>query len=685
MQKRSNKKVLNAIFAGILCSIMLPALMPLSAEAIEYTSLATITKGVQYPIDAAVSTAGKIYAVDGRDKKIHVYNENYQLSAKISSVAHPTAVAVSGETVFVGDARTRSVKILTSSGTVAGELKKDGVTAKFRLPSNIAVDDGGSVYVVDRFKNTIEVFDANGTYSYTISGLSMPQDAVAVGSELFIIDQPLQNTGTTGGTSDTSVLRMSRIQIFDLVTQTFIVDATRAFPANGSDTTLGQFINLQAIAADSQNNLYFNDSFLNILYKYDINGQFLGTIDEPVKTPQGATVSPDGRLVVSSSDHGMLKVFGVDYVAGTDTWLNDAPVADAGADQTVSEGDDFSLDGSGSFDEHGISNYRWTQLSGPPVLPSNPFDTDSALVALNAPAIDPEGAVLLFQLVVTDGLNRTSGAADTRVTVNNVISGSLVINDGDLYTNDELVTLTFDAPEAVEIRFANDSEPFSGAYQAFTPSTTWNLSAYDPASEPNTKTVNVEFKDAGGNTTVASSSILLDMQAPDAPGIDTSGAAGELGWAPVDGAVSYTLEYAFSSDFSDAVTLADLDYTALTVSLEGLQYGTWYWRVSSTDVAGNISDWSDIGTFVHVDPNDPPVADAGADQTVSENTTFILDASASTDDKGIVSYTWTQTGGTPVLAEDPFVTESATLELTAPEVAPEGETLKVKRLASNWW
>jgi hypothetical protein len=341
----------------------------------------------------------------------------------------------------------------------------------------------------------------------------------------------------------------------------------------------------------------------------------------------------------------------------------------------VSEGEGFVLDASGSFDEDGISSYRWTQLSGPPVLPSNPFDTDSAQVALNAPAIDPQGAVLVFQLVVTDGLNKMSGAADTRVTVHNIISGSLVINDGDLYTNDELVTLTFDAPEAVEIRFANDSEPFSGAYQAFTPSTTWTLSAYDPASEPNTKTVNVEFKDAGGNTTVASSSILLDMQAPETPGIDTSGAAGELGWAPVADAVSYTLEYAFSSDFSDAVTLTDLDYTALTISLEGLEYGTWFWRVSSTDAAGNISGWSDVGTFVHVRPNDPPVADAGANGTVSENTTFILDASASTDDKGIVSYTWTQTGGTPVLAEDPFVTESATLELTAPEVAPEGETL----------
>jgi hypothetical protein len=669
------KKRIRAVVTGMLCSMVLTALMPLSASGVEYTPLATVGSGLKYPTDVAASDAGTIYVVDSVGKKILIYNSSYRLTAYVYSVAHPTSVAVSGDKVYVGDAITKAVKILNSTGTVIGDLKKDGSTASFRLVRNIAVDDGGNVYVVDQHNNTIEVFDPSGTYSYTITGLKMPQDAVAMGSELFIIDQPLKGTGTTGGTNDPSVLHLAEVRIFDLVTQTFVVDETRTFPVNGNDTTLGQFISLKGIAADSQNNLYLTDAYLHVLYKYDTNGQFLGAIDEPLETPMGATVSPDGRLMVCSTHEARIKVFGVDFIAGADTWLNDVPVADAGANQTVSEGDGFVLDASGSFDEDGISNYQWTQIVGPPVLPSNPFDTDSAQVPLTAPATESGGAELKFILVVTDGLNKTSGVSVTQVMVANTISGSVVINDGDLYTNNELVALTFDAPEAVGMRFANDSEPFSGAYYAYSPSSMWNLSAYDPATEANTKTVNVEFRDAGGSTTVASSSILLDMQAPEAAGIDTSGAAGELGWTTVDGAVSYTLEYAFSSDFSDAVVLTGLDYTALTISLDGLEYGTWFWRVASTDVAGNVSDWSDVGTFVHARPNDPPVADAGANQTVSENTVFTLDASASTDDKGIVSYTWTQTGGTPVLAEDPFVTESATLEVTAPEVAPEGDTL----------
>ena len=43
--------------------------------------------------------------------------------------------------------------------------------------------------------------------------------------------------------------------------------------------------------------------------------------------------------------------------------------------------------------------------------------------------------------------------------------------------------------------------------------------------------------------------------------------------------------------------------------------------------------------------NDPPVADAGIDQTAVVNTTVTLDASGSSDNVGIVSYTWEYTDG----------------------------------------
>jgi len=577
---------------GVLSGVLLLSLLPLTALAVDYTPLATIRKGLTYPTDVAASNSGSIYVVDGLAKKILIYNKGYLLSGSISSIENPTAVAVSGSTVYVADNKSKSVKILSATGSPVGELKKGSATATFKLPRNIAVDAAGRIYVVDQFADAIEVFDAAGNYTATIAGLSMPQDAVAVGDELFVIDQPLQSSTTTGGTSGSSSLRLSRIRAFD-ISAVPAVEVAKTFPTYGTDTTTGQYISLKGIAVDPHNNLYANDSYLNTLYKFDTAGQFLGAIAEPVTTPLGAAVSQDGRLVVTSSYEGTVKVLGVDYIAGANTWGNDAPVADAGPNQAVAEGAGFVLDASGSADTDGIISYVWTQKSGITVLPENPLATEASTLALTAPNVGPEGAQLLFELVVIDGVNKESNPASTVVTVNNVISGSVVINDGALYTNDQLVNLSLDAPEAVEMRFANDSDSFDATYYAYASAGQWTLSAGD-----GTKTVNVEFKDAGGNRTTASSSIILDTEIPVAPiVIDGGGAEGEFNWQPVGDAVSYNFQYATNSNFVGAVTITGLDFNGLTMAIDGLDSGTWFWRVQAVDAAGNAGEWSDSGTF----------------------------------------------------------------------------------------
>jgi hypothetical protein len=71
--------------------------------------------------------------------------------------------------------------------------------------------------------------------------------------------------------------------------------------------------------------------------------------------------------------------------------------------------------------------------------------------------------------------------------------------------------------------------------------------------------------------------------------------------------------------------------------------------------------------------NIPPAADAGPDQTVDEGETVILDGSNSTDpDGGIVSYLWTQTGGTTVTLSD---TTDVIPTFVTPPVDVSGETL----------
>jgi len=71
--------------------------------------------------------------------------------------------------------------------------------------------------------------------------------------------------------------------------------------------------------------------------------------------------------------------------------------------------------------------------------------------------------------------------------------------------------------------------------------------------------------------------------------------------------------------------------------------------------------------------NQPPISDAGPDQTVNEGQLVTLDGSNSTDpDDGIASYLWTQVDGDPVTLSDPT---SNVTTFTAPESGQDGSNL----------
>ncbi len=81
------------------------------------------------------------------------------------------------------------------------------------------------------------------------------------------------------------------------------------------------------------------------------------------------------------------------------------PVADAGPDQTVNEGDAVFLDGMASSDDDGIVSYRWRQTAGAPVTLSDPSSPTPQFIAptlVGARFRNAASAVLTFALTVTD-------------------------------------------------------------------------------------------------------------------------------------------------------------------------------------------------------------------------------------------------------------------------------------------
>lgn len=100
---------------------------------------------------------------------------------------------------------------------------------------------------------------------------------------------------------------------------------------------------------------------------------------------------------------------------------NTAPIANAGANQTVSSGVTVTLNGSASSDPDGsIASYAWTQTAGTPAVTLTNGTT--AQPTFPAPTV-VAAATLTFSLVVTDNRGAASPAATVNVLVNPVAAG----------------------------------------------------------------------------------------------------------------------------------------------------------------------------------------------------------------------------------------------------------------------
>jgi hypothetical protein len=123
-----------------------------------------------------------------------------------------------------------------------------------------------------------------------------------------------------------------------------------------------------------------------------------------------------------TANHSISAIFASNY---------QPPVADAGPDRTVSEGQSVTLDGSNSYDPVGtISGYLWEQTSGRPVSLSNP---NSQTASFTAPVVEFSGDPLTFRLTVTD----SSGLTDTDLCTVFVAKPAANDSDGDGVPDDQ--------------------------------------------------------------------------------------------------------------------------------------------------------------------------------------------------------------------------------------------------------
>jgi hypothetical protein len=320
-------------------------------------------------------------------------------------------------------------------------------------------------------------------------------------------------------------------------------------------------------------------------------------------------------------------------------------VANAGPAQTVQAGALVQLDGSNSTPASNIV-YQWAQISGPEVTLSDPT---IAQPTFTAPTVGPQGASLTFRLTVTDQNGQTSQSTC-------------------------IVTVTM--ANAYVWHTYNGHEYALTLYWE-----TWVEAEQEAVSAGgHLVTINDEAENNWLAVTFNNSFSMVD-------GIVQDGVS-DLGQAYIG--------YYYNGDTWGWISGEPVTYTN---TLEGFPYddGTHaYLHTSVHDLPGtwNAAPWvtepwdnfpapSQLTRGIIERPIavvNPPMANAGPDQTVESGVTVYLDGSNSTPADSIVSYQWTQLSGPQVTLSDPTAAQPT---FTAPIVGPNGVSLQFQLMVTN--
>jgi Secretion system C-terminal sorting domain/PKD domain len=330
---------------------------------------------------------------------------------------------------------------------------------------------------------------------------------------------------------------------------------------------------------------------------------------------------------------------------------NNLPVANAGADQTITLPlDSATLDGSASIDQGGtISSYAWTQVSGPTTA------TVENAGGVTTVLTNMAQGTYTFRLTV---VNNTGGRSTDTVSiiVNPLVHIPPVANAGASQT----ITLPDDS---VSLDGSNSYAP-DGAITTY---------SWTQVSGPSTATIagvvtatptisglvpgrylfQLTVTDNDGLTSTAVVRITV-IAAPNEAPIANAGPDQTIvlptNSVSLNGTKSYDPDGSIASyswtliSGTGAATILNPNTASPTVT--GLQAGVYVFQLVVTDNEGSTGT-DQVQITVNAAPVEPPVANAGADQAIvlPTNSTTLNGTKSYDPDGTLVAYDWTEVSG----------------------------------------
>jgi hypothetical protein len=382
-----------------------------------------------------------------------------------------------------------------------------------------------------------------------------------------------------------------------------------------------------------------------------VSGPSQGTISNATNVSSTATSLVEGTYIFKLTVTDNNSATASDSVTIiVNAAFNQPPVANAGANQTITlPVNSVTLNGSATDADGTISSYSWSKSSGP-ASGSITSSTSSGTTVTNLVQ-----GVYVFKLTVKDNGNSTSSDSVT-VIVNAIANKLPVANAG----ANKSITLPVNT---VNLDGSASSDP-DGALTGFT----WlKVSGPSQGAISNTTSAtttatglvqgNYVFKltvKDNSNATASDSVIITVNSAPNLAPVANAGGDKVItlpvnsvtieGSASVDadGSISSYSWVKISGPTQGSITGAG----AALATATNLVQGTYTFKLTVTDNNG-VATSDTVSVTVNPAVNQPPVADAGNNQTITlPANSVILNGSASSDPDGtIVSYAWVKTAG----------------------------------------
>ncbi len=204
----------------------------------------------------AVDDDDRIFVSDGKLGKVLVFDAKHKVVDQIKDMVDPVGLAIDKENRLLYVVDTQQDQVLVYDADTLKPIRKIGTAGKkhtlttpgdFALPTDVAVDKDGNIYVTDTLNWRVEIFDGEGKY---ISQFGKHCDAI------------------------------------------------------------GCFERPKGIAVDADGHIWVVDTSLGLVQAYDRDGALLGYVGGP-GAPPGTVQRPDGNLHRPEQSHVRLRAISV--------------------------------------------------------------------------------------------------------------------------------------------------------------------------------------------------------------------------------------------------------------------------------------------------------------------------------------------------------------------------------------